>query len=79
MGFLIAIAAAGALLVRWLLGGPIARVLVFLLFAGLGILMGQTGADQSAPIIIAVLGWFISGIPTYIWRRGYASAGEETR
>jgi hypothetical protein len=63
------ITAGFALLYWWLMGHWFARTVVFMLFAALGLLMGQTGADQSAPIICAVLGWFISGIPTYVRRR----------
>jgi hypothetical protein len=64
-----AISASFALLYWWLMGHWFARTVVFLMFAFLGLLMGQTGADQSALLIFAVAGWFISGIPTYMRRR----------
>jgi hypothetical protein len=64
MHIIIAVAAGVALLYFWLLGHWFARVLVFLLCLGVGLIL----ADLPALIFLGVVGWFGGGIPLYVRR-----------
>lgn len=63
------IAAALALLYAWLAGWWFARIIVFL---GIGVtllLASHNNSDgQVAAALLAVAGWFVSGIPLYVRR-----------
>jgi hypothetical protein len=73
MSILTGLGIALVLLYSWLAGHWFARVVVFLLFVGYGLLIGEIAGG----VIVGGIGWFASGIPIYVRRRrrGYASAG----
>lgn len=78
MHILIGVIVALAVLAGWLTGHWFARVLAFLLF---GVVFGfiasvllphQAGAVANGEVGFPLgffVAWFVSGIPTYVWRR----------
>ena len=78
MHILIGLCLAAALLYFWLLGHWFARVLVFLglicTAVFVGFLFGAGNGAQFVTISVGggVAGWFVSGLPLYIWRHRFA-------
>jgi hypothetical protein len=64
-----------ALLYGWLVGFWFARVLTFLVFTFIigALVLVRDDLSPPAPLILCILGgvaaWFVSGLPTYYWRR----------
>ena len=85
MHFLIGLVLAVMLLYGWLIGHWFARVLVFLLLAGVTFVVvcfvaqepGKPAVGPILGLLAATLAWPIAGLPTYYWRhqmREYLSA-----
>jgi hypothetical protein len=67
MSILTCLGIALALLLYWLSGNEFARIVVFLLCVGFGLLIGQIPGGA----IAGGIGWFASGIPIYYRRHKY--------
>jgi hypothetical protein len=65
MVILLAVILALALLYFWLIGHWFARVVMFLLCVGYGLLLGEIVGG----VIAGAIGWFASGIPVYVRQR----------
>ena len=60
------------LLYGWLVAQWFARVLMFLVLAGLGVVIGSSVAPMPAAFGFEIAGvavaWFLAALPTYYWR-----------
>lgn len=74
MTILIGLVLAAVLLYGWLVGNWFFRVLTFLgmcvfIFMFAFGAAGPNGAPLGQILVAWVVAWFVSGIPTYYWRR----------